>query len=286
MRPTHANFRIAQAATDSPIRTLLEAQAEQRSDIIRLREDFEAADGFVHRTHDFPAGNSMTALNATTEVTLSPGGQAASGLYELKYSVSITPVVPGAGTNNHHLVVSAEVDVAGSGSWAWQCEAIYDQTRKTGEPNAAIVWPIERLVVNATGLSMSSKIRLKIREATGPGGWQFAVHGFNATTDGDPVQTATKRIVSSSVANPSLITVIEPHLLHPSYPVRIAGHTGSTPDINGTHVATVTSPTTFTIPVNVTVGGTGGTVRPAMPGVRYHTGPAVALQDAGAAVLA
>ena len=280
-RPIHPNFRIAQAAKDSPIRTLCEAQAEQRSDIRRLREHFESADGWVHRTHDFPAGNVLDALGETTEVTLSPGGQAASGTYELRYSVSINPVVPSSGVNKHHIEVSAEVDVAGTGTWAWQCAAVYDQTRKTGEPNAAVVRPVERLVVNITGLSTSSKIRLKITEASGPGGWSFAVHGFNATTDGDPVGIATKPVVSSSVANPSVITTSEMHLLHPSYLVRIAGHTGSTPDINGTHVATVTGPTTFTIPVNVTAAGSGGTVRPVIPGVRYHTGPGILLNDAG-----
>jgi hypothetical protein len=41
--------------------------------------------------------------------------------------------------------------------------------------------------------------------------------------------------------------------------IRIVGHTGSTPDINGTHyVASVPSSTTFTIGIDITVGGTGG----------------------------
>lgn len=44
--------------------------------------------------------------------------------------------------------------------------------------------------------------------------------------------------------------------------IKIAGHTGSTPDINGTHyVGSVLSSTTFTIVgVDITVGGTGGTL--------------------------
>jgi hypothetical protein len=67
-------------------------------------------------------------------------------------------------------------------------------------------------------------------------------------------------ITSSSVANPSVITTTVPHGLTDGQKVLIAGHSGSTPDINGEHVATVTSTTTFTIPVNVTVGGTGGTL--------------------------
>lgn len=67
-------------------------------------------------------------------------------------------------------------------------------------------------------------------------------------------------VTSSSVANPTVITTATPHFLKSGDNIRIAGHSGSTPDINGTHVATVLTATTFTIPVNVTVGGTGGIV--------------------------
>ncbi len=65
-------------------------------------------------------------------------------------------------------------------------------------------------------------------------------------------------IVSSSVANPSVITTATPHGFTTGNSVVIAGHTGSTPNINGTHVVTVTGSHTFTIPQNVTVGGTEG----------------------------
>lgn len=67
-------------------------------------------------------------------------------------------------------------------------------------------------------------------------------------------------IVSSSVANPSVITTITPHGLSSGENATIAGHAGSTPAINASHVVTVLTPTTFTIPVNVTVAGAGGTV--------------------------
>jgi hypothetical protein len=67
-------------------------------------------------------------------------------------------------------------------------------------------------------------------------------------------------IASSSVDNPTVITTDQSHDMSTGDSIIIAGHTGSTPDINGTHTITVTGATTFTIPVNVTVGGTGGTV--------------------------
>ena len=66
-------------------------------------------------------------------------------------------------------------------------------------------------------------------------------------------------VTSSSVASPSVITTTTAHGFETGQTVRIAGHTSVTPDINGDHTVTVTGTTTFTIPVNVTDGGTGGT---------------------------
>jgi len=70
---------------------------------------------------------------------------------------------------------------------------------------------------------------------------------------------ATVTITSSSVANPTVILTSAAHGLTTGDTTVIAGHTGSTPTINGTHVVTVIDTTHFSIPVNVTVGGTGGT---------------------------
>lgn len=75
-----------------------------------------------------------------------------------------------------------------------------------------------------------------------------------------PTSFQVATITSSSVANPTVITTAAAHGLVSGQTVTIAGHAGSTPAINGVHVVTVLTTTTFTIPVNVTVGGTGGTV--------------------------
>ncbi len=67
-------------------------------------------------------------------------------------------------------------------------------------------------------------------------------------------------ILTSSVANPTVITTSAAHGFLTGEYVSIVNHTGSTPSINAAHhKIIVTSGTTFTIPVNVTVGGTGGT---------------------------
>lgn len=67
-------------------------------------------------------------------------------------------------------------------------------------------------------------------------------------------------ITSSSVANPSVIATAT-HKFVSTDTVTIAGHTGSTPAIDGDRVATKINATSFSIPINVTVGGTGGTAR-------------------------
>lgn len=75
---------------------------------------------------------------------------------------------------------------------------------------------------------------------------------------GTGVAGANKTITSSSVANPTVITATAHGFASGDY-VTIAGHTGSTPALAGPYVVTVLTANTFTIPVAVTVGGTGGT---------------------------
>jgi hypothetical protein len=65
-------------------------------------------------------------------------------------------------------------------------------------------------------------------------------------------------IVSSSVATSTVITTTLPHGLSTGMTASIVGHSGSTPSLNNSYVVTVTGASTFTVPVNVTVAGTGG----------------------------
>ena len=67
-------------------------------------------------------------------------------------------------------------------------------------------------------------------------------------------------IVSSSVANPTVVTSAVAHNLATGNRVVITDHV-STPTLNGEHTATVINATTFSVPVNVTVAGAGGTTR-------------------------
>lgn len=96
-------------------------------------------------------------------------------------------------------------------------------------------------------------------------------HGSETATSGNtqstPVDhsTETRRtlipIASVSVANPGVVTTLVPHGLVSAQVGNIAGTT-TTPTINGARIVTVISPTSFSVPVNVTVGqgGAAGTV--------------------------
>ena len=92
---------------------------------------------------------------------------------------------------------------------------------------------------------------------------------------------AAINILSNSAANPTVVTTATAHGLSTGATVLIANHAGSTPAINGSRVVTVLTPTTFSVPVNVTAGGgASGTVvseptariliTPAMDSQRYR----------------
>lgn len=87
---------------------------------------------------------------------------------------------------------------------------------------------------------------------------------WNTKTDGSPVdftldpsQKVTP-ITSNSIANPTVVTTPVPHGLSTGHIILISGVAGGTPTINGERTVTVISPTTFSIPVNASAGGTGG----------------------------
>ena len=87
-------------------------------------------------------------------------------------------------------------------------------------------------------------------------GYTLRVYGWAAYSSSF---SKASTIVSSSIAAATVITTTLAHGLTSGETVTIAGHTGSTPTISGDYVVTVTAPTTFTIPLTVSTGGTGGT---------------------------
>jgi len=91
--------------------------------------------------------------------------------------------------------------------------------------------------------------------------WHNSGYTITATTP----QIIGNPVVSSSVANPTVITCTGNVPFANSDVVNIVGHTGSTPAISGAYTISNVSGATFTIPVNVSVGGTGGSVGIPLP---------------------
>lgn len=101
--------------------------------------------------------------------------------------------------------------------------------------------------LNVTSIDRDSDILDKIEQAS-----DIVVDYLKSR--GHPTAT----IEESTVANPTVLTTEEDHGFTTGQTVEIEDHDDSTPDINGSHVLTVITPRTFSIPVNVTVAGTGG----------------------------
>jgi hypothetical protein len=87
--------------------------------------------------------------------------------------------------------------------------------------------------------------------------WNTFTDGFPVDVTLDPTNIAIP-IVSNSLANPTVITTAVPHRLTTGDVVLHSGVAGSTPTINGSFTATVIDATHYSVPVNVTIAGTGG----------------------------
>jgi len=119
----------------------------------------------------------------------------------------------------------------------------------------------QRSVPNFSIRAQIKNIDLRLEDTLPMGLVTFYDAIYDKGQEGDIAGTiigASVNITSSSVANPSIITATA-HGYLTGQTVLIAGHSGSTPSINGTHAITYVNANSFSIPVNVTVGGTGGT---------------------------
>jgi hypothetical protein len=90
-----------------------------------------------------------------------------------------------------------------------------------------------------------------------PAGWASALARVERRTAGAPVVV---NLTLNSIATPTVVLCAAPHGLVTGQTVTIAGVATSTPSINGVWTITVIDSTHFSVPENVTVAGTGGTV--------------------------
>lgn len=158
---------------------------------------------------------------------------------------------------------AVERTITVSGRWSPASSAFFQAI--SGQTNKAFEWSPEG---TATG-------KLRYYGSLNVGPWPTpsqsvdGVIGFTVTLkvnaiDSETIATppASVAITSSSVADPTVLTTAAHSIpVGASRVVTIAGHSGSTPSLNGTWYATALTSTTVTIPVAVTVGGTGGTLQ-------------------------
>jgi hypothetical protein len=93
--------------------------------------------------------------------------------------------------------------------------------------------------------------------ATKTGDWNTDTLNTVVDYATDPSQVVIP-ITSNSIANPTVVTTTVAHGLTTGHVILISGVATSDPTINGEQTVTVISTTTFSVPVNVTTGGTGG----------------------------
>ena len=85
--------------------------------------------------------------------------------------------------------------------------------------------------------------------------------GVNYSDYYNRIANQTGNITSNSIANPTVLSYVSTGGTYPLITNRIitiTGNSGSSPDINGTYQETFKTNTTFSIPISVTTGGTGG----------------------------
>jgi len=124
--------------------------------------------------------------------------------------------------------------------------ALCSDTTFVGETTSFTNTPLSTIRVQFTSLAGANVTRANISCSVPP-----------VTENGAPVSI----ILSNSAANPTVVTTFSAHGLTSGTKVKITA-SGSTPSIDGLHTVTVLSPTTFSVPVNVTVAGSLGFVSP------------------------
>lgn len=161
--------------------------------------------------------------------------------------------------NSHEALKDAPADPNG----AKRVGTIGDAGNTVGQPFVGFVGLVETAYAALSTRKKLQRANAKF-EVTGKAEDGQIVHPFSietadANTEASSADntTAPQQVIpiqSSSVANPTVVTTQVPHGLITGETVLISGHT-STPTINGERTVTVTGPTTFTVPVNVSVGG-------------------------------
>jgi hypothetical protein len=157
------------------------------------------------------------------------------------------PALNGAPLTNMLATVALGMSLGNAAANVWGKEITYDVTRG-GDGSLSVK---SNVLPDGNGLEWGQLL------TTGK-------QTFTGTTNGTGVDMGNCdgpiiTITSNSIANPTSVLCAAPHGLVTGDSVTIAGNITSSPSINGDWPIIYIDPTHFSVPVNVTVGGTGGT---------------------------
>lgn len=175
-----------------------------------------------------------------------------------------TGLIPTITTSSNHLLVTGNtVRISGSNTTP-NIDGLYTATVLSSTTFSISVGVKPIITAGTTGIA--KYMYLNNLEVAGGIDLNTALTSLVSRLNIEPslvYKKITSTISSNSIANPTIVTTTAPHNLGSIGLVRkikISGNTGSSPDINGNYEATVVSATEFSIPINVTTGGTGGTL--------------------------
>ena len=214
-----------------------------------------SSDIFVIKT----ASTLTTGAGGAATIALT-GGAVASNVYFLVGS-SATLNVTGGSTHRGNVIASSSITVGGSavnGSLiALNGAVTFSSATTVAEQNGPVSSPTTNItILIREPVDQVYLAELKVDSSNSF--IEFPQASISVISDNlDP-------IFNIAAGNPSVITTTFPHGFITGDQVLIA-NSNSTPAVNSIYPVIVLSPTTFSIPVNVTVAGTSGTV------VKYRT---------------
>lgn len=184
-----------------------------------------------------------------------------AGLYSSTVAtigIGVSPLVTTA--TNHNMVTGDYVAITGT-NCVPSVNGTYQITYVSA--NQFTITPSVPVTIGGTGGLAKYSYAATLRISSGVN-LVNAINKLTARLNIDPgtvYKASSGSVVSNSVATSSVVTTSSPHNLGPVgfiRKVRVAGVAGSSPSINGDYDITVTGPSTFTVPVTVISGGTGG----------------------------
>jgi hypothetical protein len=184
---------------------------------------------------------------------------------------------PGNPTGDGWMYIASKATDLGNGMFHYEYAVEnLDSDRMGG--SFSIPFPAGAQIANIGWKGVDNHSGVAAEDATRNAAWTGTVVGSSVTWSAPvPYNGTDYRPITSisgiAVGSPAMITSTG-HGLVTGQPILITG-SNSTPSVNGTYAVTVMDANTFSVPVNVTAGGTTGSINPAAStlgnGIRWGT---------------